>query len=153
MTRLLKLAAIAVALIFIVSQGLPWLRQRLARSSPIDLPGGDEDGGVCVVLALDASQEFGHSIRAFARPPIDLPAWSSASERVEAAISEADFACSCIEASCSKASEAVALLRGLLSDFDRGFRGEGSVPLNAAIELKQVDRLLDEASALAREGR
>lgn len=152
MARLLKFAAIAIALIFVISQGLPWLKRQLGGSTAIDLPGGEEDGGICVVLAMDANEMFADSIRTFSRPPIDLSAWGSAMASVEAAISEADLACACAEESCSKSSEAIAALRGLLSGFDSGFRGFSSVPLNGALEQKRINRLLDEASALARQG-
>jgi hypothetical protein len=152
MARLLKFAVVAIIVIFAFSKGLPWLKQELGGGTSMKLPDGDDDGGVCVALAMDANRMFGDSIRAFSRPPIDLPSWDSAKSGVEAAIYEADLACSCIEESCGKGSEALSTLRGLLSGFDSGFRGNGSVPLNGAREQLRINRLLDEASELARHG-
>lgn len=148
MDRFIKLAVLAVVVYFGITAVLPRLKE-MGGGGRADLDAIGE-GGHCVIVAQEASSEFGREIREFSRPSIDVESWDRVERQLNDTLSGAEDACSCPEEACETARQALDELRSIIYDFDSGFRGEQPVPFNAARDMQRVHDLLDEARSLAR---
>lgn len=161
---IVKVLALVVIAYFAVTEGWPWLREKLKQwqgeGSGGAQAGGDgagagvgDGGGRCVDLAAAASTALGEQIRRFRQPPYDLAAWSSAVGTVEERASRAETACTCPRESCQTAATALTELRDLLGGVDAVIRGDPSAFRNPARQQERIDELLDQARDAARDGR
>lgn len=159
LVSLLQLAAVVVVIWLGVTEGWPWLKERLDRSSATPTSvrsaggggGGSEElnaASRCVDLAQAASSSLAGVLRSFGRPPYDQNAWGAASLDVAGALGEADGACVCGHPACREAAAAVATLREELSMADGMVRGESGG--NLAVLRERADDHLNRARDLLR---
>ena len=156
---LLQLAAVVVLVWLGVTEGWPWLKERLDRSSatPTAVRSAGGGGGEsevlnqasrCLDLAESASASLAGVLRSFGRPPYDQSAWAAASLDVAGALGEADTACLCGHPACREAAAAASTLREQLSMADGMVRGESGG--NLAVLRERADDQLDRARDLLR---
>ena len=152
MGKIIKYAILAAVLYAAYTQ-VPVILENVDNlGSDLDRKGSGLGQGACLQAAEDASETFGRGLRDFSEPPIDLEAWGLFLEGVKERQYEAESQCSCPRESCDRASEALAELSSLISDFDGSLQGDG-MPLNPARRQETIDRLLKRARELDRMGR
>ena len=154
---------VLVVLVYVgVTEGWPWLRDRLDRqggaadTTETTEEGVETGGGAgsrCVDLAAEASTALGDQLHRFRQPPYDLDAWVSAAAATRERIAAADAACACSLESCATAAAALGELHGLLDAVDSVIRGEPTAFRNPARQQERIDDLLGQARDLARDGR
>jgi len=138
--------AIAVAVGYLV---YTQIREHSGAGSGND---GVGEGTRCLEMATQAYRSYSDRIGRFLPPSRDLDAWQQVRSDLENRIDQADSSCRCAPESCQKAAAAVAELRDLVSQFDRGFHG-GPMPVNGARQMERIDHLLYDARKLARQER
>lgn len=150
------LLAVAVAW-FAVTEGWPWLRERLDRTSgaPPDRPSALSDtarseAGRCLDRAEDASSILAGALRSFRNPPHDQVAWGSASLEIAGALGNADAACACPHPACREAAAAVGVLREMHTMADDMIRGDPKAVGNLGRLRGRAYDHLDEARELFR---
>lgn len=161
LVSLLQLAAVVVVAFLAWTEGWPWLKERLDRSSGAppsaraSASGGGEgesaalnEASRCLDRAQAASSSLAGVLRSFGRPPYDQNAWAAASLDVAGALGEADSACLCGHPACREAAAAVSTLRQELSMADGMIRGESGG--NLAVLRERADEHLDRARDLLR---
>lgn len=148
---IVKLLLVLIVGFFAITQGWPWLRDRLGGGSE-SVPAGNEEAGRCVARAEAASQALADAIIRFQQPPADLEAWDSARSGAEDRISSAEEACACPAESCKRAETALSEIRDLAASADDMLRG-GSGFSNLATRQERIDELINGARNLARQGR
>ncbi len=146
LVRLIVVAVVLIALYYVATELLP--RGGGAPSGTVETDGS----GQCVARAEAASQAVAGELVALARPPLDSAAWGPAVVRAGTVLSAADSACACPEPACARASEALDELRTLVAELEELARGDPRGLGNPARRQERVDRLLDEARALAAGG-
>lgn len=104
----------------------------------------------CLGRLDDALDELSSAIRDFAAPPIDTEAWADRHERLEQRVDLAAAACRCPDDACKRGLEAAEPLSLLISDLNDTFSGGGRPPQNAAGRIDEVQRIYEDAKALAR---
>jgi hypothetical protein len=145
-------------IIFLVVLYIGWtkLAPKLKETSVAGKSATSTAGGgnsSCTSAAERASSEWGSGLGRFVNPPYDLDAWASFQNGVNRRISDADAVCTCIEESCGKARDAMRELRGLVSELDGAIRTGGSPPADAVQRQESIDRQIEEAQNLARDGK
>lgn len=149
----LKWVVLAVVVYFGITEGLPWLQERLSSKSgggPVATT--SDRASTCVSTARRASDAFAGEARRFASPPIDAAAWSQAEVGLRSALGEARAECACAEESCRVASQALTQIDGMITSLDTATRG-GPPPLDLAAHMNETDDLLNRAQNLARSGK
>ena len=149
--RLFQILAIVIVGYYAYTVGLPWARENIDAlgGKPTAESQAAEGAGACVAEAGRANDQFASEVRQLIRPPVDQAVWSSALIRLGGGLSAAESACSCAHEACDRATEAMYELRGLLSLFDDMVNGRTQTFANPAVLQERVDRLLNEARALA----
>lgn len=161
LVSLLQLVAVVAVAWLAVTEGWPWLKERLDRSSATPTAvrsaggGGGEgeseelnEASRCLDRAEAASASLAGVLRSFGRPPYDQSAWAAASLDVAGALGEADTACLCGHPACREAAAAASTPREELSMADDMVRGESGG--NLAVLRERADDHLNRARSLLR---
>ncbi len=146
MKQLITLAVVALVFYVGYTQGLPWIQQQMGQGAGA----GDTAPARCVYQADRASNTFGDDVGRRFAPGAGTDAWDGFVGSVRDEIAAARSQCSCSEAACGKAKEAMDRLDELVEDYDERFRSGSGMSANPAGELVRVHSLLNEARALAR---
>ena len=148
--RLLVIAIIAIAIYYIVTAGLPWLKDQMGAAGGGGGAAGDSESFHCISQADAASETIADEVVPNARPPVDSAVWGTALMRGGGALGRAETACSCSTAACAKGYDAVMELRAMFDELDDMARGNPMGFGNPARRQERVYDLLDEARSLAR---
>lgn len=152
------LVAIVIAW-FAVTEGWPWLRERLDRTAgdrpAVSAGAGDtanSEAGRCLDRAESASSTLAGALRTFRSPPYDREAWGSVSLEIAGTLGEADDACRCGHPACREAAAAIGALRELHTTADGMIRGEPTTTGNLGTLRARSQDHLDRARDLFRSG-
>lgn len=151
MLRIVRFAVVVLVLYVIANEATPWIKSQLGSGSPGDAAAASGPTR-CVYLADDANDRFGGQVGRVSGPGADPSVWEGFLGEVRGRIGDAQAKCTCNQASCRKALQAMTVLEDLLNDLDVRFRG-GVMERNAVNRQIDVNELLNEARALARDGR
>lgn len=149
MSRIVKLIVLIAILYAVWKYGLPWLQRQGSGGSSTHAAATSG----CPGAAARASETWGSGLHTFVNPPYDLNAWSSFHDSVESKISSAERECSCSADSCQKARAAMSDLRSLLSDLDTAIRNGSAPPSDLVQRQEAIDKQIDEAAELTRNGK
>jgi len=147
MVRFAQLLGLVLVLTLVVTEGLPWLKERLGsdpgsppRAGARAEPAADEDPAECVNAAQRSADRIGDRMRTLGPNATDSEELAGVLAAIEDDIFAAESVCGCPEESCRRAGEALAQLRALVHDL-----GAGNPWGNPAYRLEQAYRLLEEA--------
>jgi hypothetical protein len=147
--RVVKLLVVVVVLYFGVTQGLPWIRQRVEGVTQDKVEGRPDPSldadDYCVRLAHQASAFVGQELRVLAPPPAENSGWVNAADDIERYVREAENACSCPEDACEVAGEALSQIRSLVADANDVLHGDTALVLDFARRQEEIDALLEQA--------
>jgi hypothetical protein len=149
MSRIVKLIILIAILYVAWKYGLPWLQRQGSGGSSTHAAATTG----CPAAAARASEAWGSGLHSFVNPPYDLNAWSSFHDGVAGKISAAESECSCSADSCQKARAAMGDLRSLLSDLDSAIRNGSAPPSDVVQRQDAIDKQIDEAAELTRNGK
>jgi len=149
MLKIVRLAVIALVLYVIVNETSPWVMSQLGSRS---LQSADTGPARCVHLGDEANNRFGERVGRVSGPGADPGVWGDFLGDVRGRIGDAQARCTCTQASCRKALQAMTDLEDLLNELDVRFRG-GVMERNAVNRQIEINELLNEARALARDGK
>lgn len=153
--RIVKWLVVLVVLFAIWKYVLPWARNEagsFGKSSSSSSSGGGGNSP-CISAAENASNAWGSGLNRFINPPVDVDAWSSFKRDIDSKVMDAQSACSCAEESCRKAKDALAGLRGLVSDMDGAVRSGGSPGQDIVQRQEAIDNQIEAARELVRAGK
>ncbi|MEE8525190.1 MAG: hypothetical protein V3T72_14740 [Thermoanaerobaculia bacterium] len=151
MMRIIRFAVVALVLYVIVNEASPWIKSKMGSGSPAGA-GADAGPTRCVYLADEANNRFGSRVGRVSGPGADPGVWQGFLGEVRGRIGDAQAECHCAAAACRKALQAMTNLEDVLNEFDVRFRG-GIMERNAVGRQMEINELLNEARALAREGK
>ncbi len=153
MERVLKLAVFAAVLFAVWKFGVQkYLLKSGDTTTTTAAPAGFVSNS-CGGAADKASSAWGSGIGRFTNPPYDLDAWSVFRSDVETKIANAQGQCACVFESCTKTQSALQDLRGLINDLDSSIRNGTPPPGDIVQRQEAIDRQLDEARELAKQGK
>ncbi|SRR5581483_1780471 len=152
MERILKLAIFAAVLFLVWKFGVQkFLNKPGDTAAPATQPGFVSNS--CIGAANSASQAWGSGIGRFTNPPYDVDAWSIFRSDIDSKIANAQGQCACVSESCRKIQSALQDLRGLVSDLDSSIRSGSAPPGDIVQRQEAIDRQLDEARDLVKQGK
>src|SRR6266550_2992863 len=111
---LVKLAVLALVALVVWKKGIPWWNEHHGKPAAAEASPGQG----CAATAAAASETWGSGVGRFANPPYDLAGWDEFRSRVEQQARKAQEQCLCAETSCTTAKNALADLRGLVTEMD-----------------------------------
>jgi len=155
MMRILRFVAIAFILFIGLTEVIPWIRNRVEGISQQKIVGRpdpllDGEASTCVHLAVQASLRVGDEIHGAKPPPGDSSGWTAVSDEISNQINEAEDACTCSEAGCSSARQAMGELSSLVSDINLMIGGQAAGAVSLANRQERIDVLLNRARVEAR---
>ncbi len=153
MIRLIQLLALAFLLFLLVTQGVPWIRDRVEGITPEKLGRRLPEGGdaaSCVQLAQDVSSFVSEQAVAASQPPGDRGRWIGSLGRIENRIYEAERACTCSTDACDIARQALVEISELVAEVDRLIGGDARGAGELARRQEGINALLEQARAQAR---
>jgi hypothetical protein len=149
MARVAQLLFLAIVAFFVITEGVPWIRQWVEGVSPEKLEGRADPSldpsGYCVHLAHQAGAFVARELRSVAPPPADVSSWWDAGDEMESRVRTAETACSCAGDACKVASRALGEIRTLVEEANRLLHGEPGVVPNFARRQEEIDVLLEQA--------
>jgi hypothetical protein len=154
MGRVIRLVVLVIVAYFAITQGLPWVRDRVEGVTEDKIEGRAdpslEPAGYCVHLAHQAGAFVTRELREVAPPPAEHLNWIDAADDIEQRIGEAEKACSCPSDACTAATEALGEIRGLVAEANRLVQGDSRVLPNFSERQEMIDVLLERARVLSR---
>jgi hypothetical protein len=99
----------------------------------------------CAAAAAAAGETWGSGVGRFANPPYDAAAWDEFRSRVDSQARHAQEACLCGDAACSTAKNAMADLRGLVSEMDSALRNGSPPPSDLVQRQEAIDNAINAA--------
>lgn len=149
MARVAQLLFLAIVAFFVITEGVPRIRQWVEGVSPEKVKGRADPSldpsGYCVHLAHQAGASVARELRSVAPPPADVSGWWDAGDEIESRVRTAETACSCASDACTAASRALGEIRALVEEANRLLQGETGVVPNFARRLDEIDVLLERA--------
>ena len=150
MSRLIQIVVILALLFF----AWKWFKDNQAKPGELAKSSGRASGSQCSPYADSAANAWSRGISKFTSgPPYDMTAWDSFRGDVESRISEADSHCGCALDSCARAREAMSGLRGMVGNVDGMIRNNSAPPSDIVSRQEDLDRLVEQARDLEREGK
>lgn len=154
MIRIIQLLALAFLLFLLVTEGIPWIRDRVEGITPDKFSGRQlpDDGGdatLCVRLAHEANTYVSEQAVAASQPPGDRGLWMGSLGRIENRIYEAERVCTCPGDACDTAREALVEISELVADIDRLIGGDPRGAGELARRQEGINALLEQARVLA----
>lgn len=155
MIRIIQLLALAFLLFLLITEGIPWIRDRVEGITPDkfsgrQLPGDAGDSALCVRLAHDVNTFVSDQAVAASQPAGDRTMWMGSLGRIENRIYEAERACTCAGDACDTARDALVELSELVSDIDRLIGGDPRGAGELARRQEGINALLEQARVLGR---
>ncbi|MDH3211666.1 MAG: hypothetical protein OEM05_04190 [Myxococcales bacterium] len=154
MIRVIQLLFLALLLFFVLTEGIPYIRDRVEGITPAKVSGreieGSSESATCVRLAHQVNAYVNQQVVAASEPPGDPGLWGDSLGRIENELSEAEQACSCPTQACDTARRALREISALTANVDRLFGGDGSVAGALARRQESINALLEQARVLAR---
>src|SRR2546428_5656192 len=121
---LIKWVIVIAVIVLIWTKFVPWLNERHSASTSTT---AESPGVACASAAAAASEAWGSGVGRFANPNVDMSAWDEFRSRVDQQARRAQERCLCGDSACNTAKNALADLRGLVSEMDSSLRS-GSPP-------------------------
>ena len=153
MIRVIQLLVVLFLLFLLVTQGVPWIRDRVEGITPEKLGRRlpeSGDSASCIHLAHDVSALVSEQAVAASQPPGDRSRWIGSLGRIENQIYEAERACTCATDACDIARQALVEISDLVADIDRLIGGDARGAGELARRQEGINALLEQARALAR---
>ena len=142
---------IVIAVLFVIWKfGVPFIKAKTGQTG-VDAPAASA-GGSCVQSAQRASEAWGNGLSQFVNPPYDLDMWKAFRDNVDSSINAAEAECDCSAESCNKAKAALRDLHALVGDVESTIRN-GSAPTEFVQRQERIDNQLNDAAALAADGK
>jgi hypothetical protein len=153
MIRIVQLLAVALLLFILVTEGIPWIRERIEGLTPASfnarrLPQGG-DAPACVELTHEVSAYVIDQAVAASQPPGDRTRWLGSLGRIEDRLYEARRACTCTTDACSTSREALAEVSSLVADIDRLIGGDARGAGELARRQESINALLEQVRVQA----
>jgi len=151
LARVIKWIVIALVLFFAWRFLSPYLKSGSSTGST----SGDSGfvNSSCIGAADKAAQAWGSGVGRFVNPPYDADAFSVFRSDVDTKIANAEGQCACVAESCRKIQSAMRDLRNLAGDLESSIRN-GTPPGSDLVQRQEaIDRQLDEARDLIKEGK
>ncbi len=148
----IKLIVIGILGYFVVTQGLPMIKEKFGDRPRGAMTESASEAGLsaCIGAAEQANSTLSGQIRQFSRPPIDSQAWGFAFTEISRDIGAAEIQCgSCFSESCAAAGSAVAEMRAMALQFDGMASGNSRGFSNPASRQERIDGLLQQARSLS----
>lgn len=140
--------AIVIAIIVLVwTKALPWWKEHHSSSSAAQ---SDSPAKICTAAASAAGDTWGSGVGRFANPPLDAAAWDEFRSRVDREARRAQERCLCADPACSTAKNAMADLRGLVSEMDSALRGGLPPPSDLVQRQEAIDNAINSARDAAK---
>ena len=153
LSRIVKWLVILIVVFAIWKYVLPWVREEAGGFGKSSSSASGSGNSPCISAADSASSAWGGGLNRFINPPVDADAWASFKSDVDSKIMDAQRACSCAEESCRKVKDAMTELRGIVYDMDNAVRSGGSPGQDIVQRQEEIDKKIDGARDLAREGK
>lgn len=148
MNRILRWLVILALVYFGVTEGVPWLRNRLSPRS-LREPQGMNPAADCIDAATVVNEALADKVRRFGRPPLPIDRWTEAMDEMQDRLDEAELLCGCPGEACRLGREAVSEVGTQLAYFDSAVRGTLGATENPAVRQEHIFDLLRRARAVA----
>ena len=142
---------IFIAIIVVVwKKGVPWWKEHHSESTPTTASSPGQD---CASAAAAASETWGSGVGRFANPSVDLVAWDEFRSRVDQKARRAQERCLCGDSACNTAKNALADLRGLVSEMDSSLRSGSPPPSDLVQRQEAIDNAINSAREQAQQAK
>jgi len=147
---LIKWVIVIAVIVVVWKKGVPWWKEHHTASTPTTASSPAQD---CASAAAAASEAWGSGVGRFANPNVDMSAWEEFRSRVDQQARRAQERCLCGDSACNTAKNALADLRGLVSEMDSSLRSGSPPPSDLVQRQEAIDNAINSAREQAQQAK
>ncbi len=147
---LIKWVIVIAVIVLLWTKGVPWWKERHSASTSTT---AESPGVACASAAAAASETWGSGVGRFANPNVDMSAWGEFRSRVDQQARRAQERCLCGDSACNTAKNALADLRGLVSEMDSSLRSGSPPPSDLVQRQEAIDNAINSAREQAQQAK